>query len=305
MALLYPDIPREIFSLPAFKLGGLSLGPFAVRWYALAYIAGIILGWRYAVSLVRDKRLWGDGAPVATDLEIDDLVLWVTLGIILGGRLGYVLFYMLPLESGRLALSQDPWEILRLWHGGMSFHGGFLGVVTAVILFSRSRRIDLLSLGDVVAACAPIGLAFGRVANFINGELWGRPTELPWGMVFCGRHIDTFADGTCVAGLTPRHPSQLYEATLEGIVLFLILRLATHRGFWLKRRGAVAGLFLAFYAVFRIALENVRMPDEGLRDLPFGLTMGILLSAPMLLCGGYLIWRALRARATPGDRGAG
>ena len=302
MALPFPDIPREIFSLPAFKLGSVSLGPFAVRWYAMAYIAGIVLGWRYAVSLVRNPRLWGAGAPTATDVEIDDLILWITLGVILGGRLGYVLFYMLPLASGRLTLAQDPLEIIRLWHGGMSFHGGFLGVAVAVTLFARSRRIDLLRLGDVVAACAPIGLAFGRLANFINGELWGRPTDLPWGMVFCGRHIDTFADGTCVAGLAPRHPSQLYEATLEGLVLFLILRLATHRALWLRRRGAVTGLFLAFYGAFRIALENVRMPDEGLRDLPFGLTVGIILSTPMLVFGLVLILRSLRAPLAPGGR---
>jgi len=295
MALPFPDVPREIFSLPAVKLGGLTLGPFAVRWYAMAYIAGILLGWRYAVSLVRNTRLWGGRPAPANGPQIDDLILWVTLGIILGGRLGYILFYMLPLQSGREALLQDPVEIVRLWHGGMSFHGGFIGVALAVTWFARSQKIDLLRLGDIVAACAPMGIGLVRVANFINGELWGRPTQLPWGMVFCGRHIDTFADGSCVAGLTPRHPSQLYEATLEGLALFLILRLATHRGLWLQRPGAVTGLFLTGYGLFRIALENVRMPDEGLRDLPFGLTVGIMLSTPMVVAGAWLIWRALRA----------
>jgi len=302
MALLFPDIPREIFSLPAVKLGGLTLGPFAVRWYAMAYIVGILLGWRYAVSLVRDARLWGGRPAPANALQIDDLILWVTLGIILGGRLGYLIFYMLPLQSGRETLLRDPLEIVRLWHGGMSFHGGFIGVALAVTWFARSRRIDLLRLGDIVAACAPMGIGLVRVANFINGELWGRPTQLPWGMVFCGRHIDTFADGSCVAGLTPRHPSQLYEAVLEGLALFLILRLATHRGLWLRRPGAVTGVFLAGYGIFRIALENVRMPDEGLRDLPFGLTVGILLSAPMVVAGAWLIWRALRAPLAAGVR---
>ena len=298
MALPYPDIPREIFSLPALKLGGLSLGPFAVRWYALAYIAGIILGWRYAIALVRDARLWGPRGAPATSLQIDDMILWITVGIIVGGRLGYVLFYMLPLAAGRETLMNDPLEILRLWHGGMSFHGGFLGVVIAVILFARTQRLDLLRLGDVVAACTPIGLAFGRIANFINGELWGRVTTAPWAMVFCGRHIETYADGSCVAGTLPRHPSQLYEATLEGVVLFLILRFASHRIGWLKRPGAVSGLFLLFYGLFRIALENVRMPDEGLRDLPLGLTMGILLSIPMVLAGLWLIWRGARPQPT-------
>ncbi len=300
MALPFPDIPREIFSLPALKLGGLTLGPFAVRWYAMAYIAGIILGWRYAVGLVRNNRLWRTGAPPATDVQIDDLIVWITLGIILGGRLGYVLFYMLPLASGRDTLAHDPMEILRTWHGGMSFHGGFTGVAIAIVAFARRHRVSLLGLADVAAAAAPIGLAFGRIANFINGELWGRPTDLPWAMEFCGRHIDTYADGGCVAGHVTRHPSQLYEATLEGLVLFLLLRLATHRGLWLKRPGAVTGLFLAGYGLFRIALEHVRMPDEGLRDLPMGLTVGILLSLPMVGAGVLLIWRGWRAAPTDG-----
>jgi phosphatidylglycerol:prolipoprotein diacylglycerol transferase len=294
MALPFPDIPREIFTLPSIKLGGVTLGPFAVRWYAMAYIAGIILGWRYAVGLVRDARLWGRGGAPASPLQVDDLILWITVGIIAGGRLGYVLFYMLPLTAGREALARDPFEVFYLWRGGMSFHGGALGVAIALTLFARAQRLPLLRLADMAAACVPIGLGFGRLANFINGELWGRVTTAPWGMVFCGRHIETYADGSCVAGLSPRHPSQLYEATLEGLVLFVILRLATHRFGWLRRPGAVTGLFLACYGVFRIALENVRMPDEGLRDLPFGLTMGIMLSTPMVLAGAWLIWRGSR-----------
>jgi phosphatidylglycerol:prolipoprotein diacylglycerol transferase len=152
----------------------------------------------------------------------------------------------------------------------------------------------LLGVADVVAACTPLGLGFGRIANFINGELWGRRTNLPWGMVFCGRHIATDASGACVAGHVARHPSQLYEATLEGLVLFFILRLATHRLGWLQRPGCVAGLFLVGYSLARIALENVRMPDAGLRDLPFGLTVGIMLSVPMLIGGTWLIWRGRR-----------
>jgi phosphatidylglycerol:prolipoprotein diacylglycerol transferase len=302
MALPFPDIPREIVSLPAFKIGGLTLGPFAVRWYALAYIAGILLGWRYAVRLVRDPRLWGPVAPPARDAQIDDLILWITVGVILGGRVGYVLFYMLPLAAGRETLLHDPLEIVRLWHGGMSFHGGAIGVAIALVGFARAQRLPLLSLADVAAACVPVGLFFGRLANFINGELWGRVTTLPWGMVFCGRHIETYADGSCIAGPLPRHPSQLYEAALEGAVLFLILRVATHRAHCLTRPGQVTGLFLLFYGLFRIALENVRMPDEGLRDLPFGLTVGILLSVPMVLAGAFLVWRASRIAAQPGAR---
>ncbi len=303
MALPFPDIPREIFSVPAVKLGGLTLGPFAVRWYAMAYIAGIVLGWRYAVGLVRNKGLWGPAGPPADDLTIDDLIVWITVGIIAGGRIGYVLFYMLPLSSGRDILSHDPLEIIRLWHGGMSFHGGAIGVAITIVAFARARGIALLGLSDIVVACTPIGLFFGRIANFINGELWGRVTDLPWGIVFCGRHIDTYADGSCVAGPLPRHPSQLYEAGLEGLVLFLILRLATHRAGWLKRPGATTGLFLAGYGLFRIALETVRMPDEGLRDLPLGLTVGIMLSVPMVLAGLWLIGRRAPSALEPDAHG--
>jgi phosphatidylglycerol:prolipoprotein diacylglycerol transferase len=300
MAVPFPDIPRELVSVPPFKIGGVALGPFAIRWYALAYIAGILLGWRYAVGMVRNARLWSPALPAARDTQIDDLVLWITLGIILGGRTGYVLFYMLPLASSRAALAHDPLEILRLWHGGMSFHGGAIGVGVALVAFARAQRLSLLGLADVVAACTPIGLFFGRLANFINGELWGRVTTAPWGMVFCGRHIETYADGSCIAGLQPRHPSQLYEAALEGVLLFLILRVATHRAGWLAHPGRVTGLFLIFYGLFRIALENVRMPDEGLRNLPLGLTVGMMLSAPMVLAGVFLIWRGSRLATHPG-----
>jgi phosphatidylglycerol:prolipoprotein diacylglycerol transferase len=275
-----------------------SLGPFPLRWYALAYIAGILLGWRYALALVSNARLWKGRPAPATPAQIDDLILWITLGVILGGRIGYLLFYMLPLASGRETLATDPLEALRVWHGGMSFHGGMIGVTVAIVAYALRQRLPLLSLADVVAACTPIGLFFGRIANFINGELWGRTTTVPWGMVFCGPSIATGPDNSCVAGLAPRHPSQLYEAGLEGLLLFLILRLATHRAGWLERRGAVTGLFLICYGAFRISLENVRMPDAGLQNLPLGLTVGMMLSAPMLIGGAWLLWRAL---AMPAD----
>ncbi len=304
MALSYPNIRPEIFTIPRFSIGPLNLGPLSLRWYAIAYIAGILLGWRYAIGLVRNPRLWGGRAPAATDLQIDDLIVWITVGIILGGRIGYVLFYMLPLAQERSLLMADPLEVFRVWRGGMSFHGGATGVMLALALFVLRHRgvplsvkawkaagTALLGLADVVAACVPIGLFFGRIANFINGELWGRPTDLPWGMVFCGPYIQTDPGGACIAGLQPRHPSQLYEAALEGIVLFLILRLATHRWGLLARRGVVTGLFLVFYGFFRIALENVRMPDAGLQHLPLGLTVGMMLSAPMVLAGAWLVRR--------------
>jgi phosphatidylglycerol---prolipoprotein diacylglyceryl transferase len=262
---------------PHFDPVLIHLGPIAIRWYALAYIAGILLGWRYGVGLIRNARLWPAAPPPITVPQMDDMILWLTLGIILGGRLGYVLFY------GRGAFLSDPLEIIRVWHGGMSFHGGFLGVMIAIVAFARVNKVDILRLADLVAPCVPIGLFFGRVANFINGELWGRPTTLPWGIIFPDAQ-----DGL------PRHPSQLYEAGLEGLVLFALLRLATHRLHWLRLRGATTGLFILMYGLFRIGLENVRQPDAGLDHMPYGLTMGILLSAPMVLAGAGLIWFSRR-----------
>ena len=244
-------------------------------------MAGILLGWRYAVGLIRKTRLWGGQTPVVNAEQIDDLILWITLGIIVGGRIGYILFYAPNL------IWKDPLEIFQVWKGGMSFHGGFLGVITAIVLFARGNRIDMLKLGDIVAPAVPIGLFFGRIANFINGELWGKPTSVPWAIQFPA------------AGIEYRHPSQIYEALLEGLLLFFILRFATHRQLWLQRRGAVCGLFMIGYGVFRIALEGVREPDRQmmpfLRDV---ISMGTLLSIPMLLIGLWLAWRSLR-EATP------
>jgi phosphatidylglycerol:prolipoprotein diacylglycerol transferase len=299
MAILFPDIRPDLFTIPAFKVGSVALGPFPIRWYALAYIAGILLGWRYAAGLSRNEKLWGARGPVLDGLGIDDLILWLTLGVIVGGRLGYVLFYMLPLAGQRAALAADPLTVFRVWEGGMSFHGGTIGVILAIVGFSAARKIDMLRLGDMVAACVPIGLFFGRIANFINGELWGRVTTLPWGVVFCGPHIRTYDDGACIAGPLPRHPSQLYEASLEGVALFLLLRWATHRKGALRRDGVVTGLFLIGYGAIRIGLEQVRNPDAGLDHLPLGLTMGMILSVPMLLAGGWLLWRGMRRPAAP------
>ena len=254
----------------------LQIGPFAIRWYALAYVAGILLGWRYVVALVKNEKLWGGQTPTLTPIQIDDLVLWITIGVILGGRLGYVLFYSTSL------IWTDPLEIAKVWHGGMSFHGGLIGVTIALIAFALTNKVEVFRLSDLVAPAVPIGLFFGRIANFINGELWGRPTTVPWGIIFPN------------AGPEPRHPSQLYEATLEGLVLFAILRIATHRLKWLQRRGAVTGLFLVCYALSRISLENVREPDRFMPHFPLGLTMGMMLSIPMALFGLWLLWRGLR-----------
>jgi phosphatidylglycerol---prolipoprotein diacylglyceryl transferase len=282
---------------PDFNPVIVQLGPFALRWYALAYVAGILLGWRYAVGLVRNPKLWGNRKPTLTVAQIDDLVLWITLGVIIGGRLGYVLFYMLPSAQERPFLFSHPWEVFEIWHGGMSFHGGMIGVGLALVAFSRINRINLLLLADLVAPCQPIGQFFGRIANFINGELWGRVTHGPWGMIFCSPHIRLSNGGDCPAGLEPRHPSQLYEAALEGVLIFVILRLATHRWHWLQRRGAITGLFLTLYGSIRILLEQVRNPDLTMPVFPLGLTMGMMLSAPMVLVGAVLLWQGLTAPA--------
>ncbi len=269
-----------------------QIGPLAIRWYALAYVAGILLGWRYATGLLRNDRLWTRRAAPFTPEQMDDLILWIAIGVIVGGRLGHVLFYTPSM------IWTDPLGILRTWEGGMSFHGGVIGVALAMVLFTRRNQLDLLRVADVIAPAYPIGHFLGRCANFINGELWGRPTDLPWGMVFCNRQVE-ITYGSCPAGLVPRHPSQLYEAALEGLVLFLILRWATHVAKLGNRQGVIAGLFLLFYALFRIPIETVRAPDAGLDNFPLGLTMGMMLSVPMVLAGVYLIWRGMRQPLPP------
>lgn len=280
---------------PEFDPVLIHLGPLPIRWYALAYVAGIVLGWWYASRLAKAERLWAPGKPPVTGPQLDDLVLWITLGVILGGRVGYALFYK-PAMFAQV-FTGDSWgerlELLQLWTGGMSFHGGFLGVVIAIAIYANRQKINPLSLGDLIAPVAPLGLFFGRIANFINGELWGRETTVPWAIRFCNARIEQMY-GFCPAGNEPRHPSQLYEAGLEGLLLFAILSLAIWKWRMLKRPGFVTGLFLLGYGVCRAALENVRQPDAGLDNLPLGLTMGMILSIPMMLAGAWLIWRALK-----------
>ena len=258
-------------AFPAIDPVAVEIGPLAIRWYALAYVAGILVGWRYMIVLARRSA---DGIAAR---DIDDFVLWATLGIVLGGRLGYVLFY----RPGDYL--QDPLSAFALWQGGMSFHGGLCGVVIAAALFARRRGIPWLALGDLVSAAAPIGLFFGRLANFVNGELYGRPTTVPWGMVFPG------------AGPEPRHPSQLYEAALEGLVLFAVCAVVVFAMRGLERSGLVGGVFLAGYAIARGVAELFRQPDAHLGFLAGGATMGQLLSIPVLIAGIWLIRRA-RAR---------
>jgi phosphatidylglycerol---prolipoprotein diacylglyceryl transferase len=265
-----------VLPYPAINPVLVSIGPFAVRWYALAYIVGILAGWFYARAILAAPKLWGGPAPI-TVAAFDDFILWVTLGIILGGRIGYVLFYNFAHFAGH------PLEIFELWNGGMSFHGGFLGCVVAVVAFARLRRVPMLSLGDVTTAVAPIGLFLGRLANFINGELWGRPTDVPWAMVFPS------------GGPVPRHPSQLYEATLEGLGLLLLLGILVRLGA-LKRPGVVTAAFAIGYGIARIVCEFFREPDAQLGFLFGGLTMGMLLCIPLIAAGLGLLAFALRRR---------
>ncbi len=265
--LLFPQIDPVL----------IQVGPLAIHWYALAYITGLVVGWR----LVR--RLAAQRPAVANQLQVDDFLSWATLGVVLGGRLGYVLFY----QPGRFLAA--PWQILEVWQGGMSFHGGFLGVAVAVIWYCRSQGIPVLGFADRIAVVAPIGLGLGRIANFINGELWGRqaPDWLPWAMIFP------------TGGPIARHPSQLYQALLEGAVLLTVMALLGRRAAVRERFGLLTGVFLAGYAIARITGEFFRQPDPFLGFLFAGATMGQLLSIPMLLAGIWLIVRALRSGPAP------
>jgi phosphatidylglycerol:prolipoprotein diacylglycerol transferase len=268
------------FVFPEIDPVAIQLGPLAVRWYGLAYFAGILIGWLYARGLVRNERLWG-GRPAPVSVEnVDDFLLWLVVGIVVGGRVGYALFY----QPGHFL--DDPLGfLLRLWEGGMAFHGGLIGTILAMAIFALRRGIPMLSLFDVAAASVTFGLFFGRVANFINGELWGRTTDAPWGVVFCNSFIEAANGGACPAGLAPRHPSQLYEAALEGILLFAALRILTHAFGSFVRPGLTGGAFVAGYGVARIALEFFREPDPQLGYIAGPLTMGMLLSIPMVLVG--------------------
>ena len=265
--LTYPQID------PIF----LDLGFIQFRWYGLAYVAGILCGWLYGRHLAGNSKLWPNGVSPITKTNIDDFILYITLGIVLGGRLGSVFFY----DFERYA--QNPLDIFKVWEGGMSFHGGLIGVVVGILLFCRQYKVPLFSLIDVVAASVPFGLFFGRIANFINGELWGAPTSMPWAMVF-----PTAPDAL------PRHPSQLYEAALEGLLLWLILRIATHHFKMFRRPRFTGALFIFFYGCARIFVEFFRVPDVQLGYLAFGwVTMGMVLSVPMLLVG---IWGVATAK---------
>jgi phosphatidylglycerol:prolipoprotein diacylglycerol transferase len=262
-------MPLFAIPFPAIDPVAISLGPFAIRWYALAYIVGLLIGWRYCLALA------GRPPHLVARQDVDDFLVWATLGVVLGGRIGYVLFY----KPGYYIY--HPAEALYVWHGGMSFHGGALGVTIAIILFARARQTPPFAFSDIITEAIPIGLFFGRIANFINGELYGRPSNVAWAMVFPN------------GGPVPRHPSQLYEAFCEGILLFLLLFVAEQLHAR-QRPGVVTGLFLVGYAAARMSGELFREPDPQLGFLIFGTTMGQLLSLPLLIAGILIIAWALR-----------
>jgi len=280
--------PLLAIPFPAIDPVAVSLGPVEIKWYALSYIAGLIGGWFYARRLVMADGLWGV-VPRPKLADVDDLIVWVALGVVLGGRIGYVLFYNLPLYL------HDPWEILAIRNGGMSFHGGFLGAILALVLFARSRGLNGYTLLDLAAVVVPIGLFFGRIANFVNGELWGRPApDFPYAVVFP------------TGGDVPRYPSQLFEAAAEGAVLFVVMALAVRR-FGFRKPGLLGGIFVLGYAVARTVCEFFREPDRQLgflfgRDIgPVGggVTMGMLLCVPMALVGLTYIVLAARGVTRP------
>jgi phosphatidylglycerol:prolipoprotein diacylglycerol transferase len=281
----FPRIDPAAFTVPFVE--------FPVRWYALGYIFGLVIGWWYAVRICLSPQVWGatEKGPLQR-ADIDDFAFYAMIGILLGGRLGYILFYTLRFEPEKL--SGDLTFIFRMWEGGMSFHGGLLGAIGAVFLTAYIRKIPVLSLGDVACAAAPIGIFLVRMANFINGELYGRPTDAPWAMRFPDYDWSVRAWGP-VDGKPLVHPSQLYEAALEGILLFIVCWFAVYKLKLLRKPGMVAGIFLIGYALARTFVENFREPDsftEG--QMPEWFTQGMLLSIPMILGGAFLIWWANR-----------
>ena len=268
--------PGTALAFPAIDPIALQLGPLAIHWYGIGYVVSILFAWWYCKRLAANSALWqGSQAPMSA-ADLDDFVTWAALGVVLGGRLGYILFY----DFAKFAA--DPTSIFAIWNGGMSYHGGLIGVILAMSLFARKRSILVWSMFDTIAAAVPFGLGVGRLTNFINSELWGRTTDVPWGMVFPN------------GGDLPRHPSQLYEALLEGLILCLVLRVLTHSRYKLKSPKFIGGAFICGYGLSRIFVELFREPDAQLGYLAGNwLTMGMMLSTPMVLAG---LWAMATAK---------
>ncbi len=274
-----------IIILPVIDPVALDLGPVSVKWYGLAYMFSLLLGWIYTRSLAGNQRLWGGKSPIKPD-QFDDLLMWITLGVVVGGRLGYVLFY------NPVYFFHNPSQIIATWNGGMSFHGGMLGSLLAIFVYSKRHNLPVLSVMDVAAAVAPLGFYFGRLANFVNGELWGRVTDVPWAMVFPNPE----------AGGVPRHPSQLYEAALEGVVLFLVARFLTHKKLAFLNPGLVLGSMIMGYGLARIFVENFRQFDVGVGLMIGPFTPGMIYSLPMVLLGAWLIYQARKPENTASSK---
>ena len=290
----YPDIDPVWF----------SIGPVPVRWYALAYLAGIVMGAAYIGRLLRQPERWAPGgAPPMDKSALDDFTTWIILGVIAGGRLGFLLFYRPelfaePIGAWPAVFGVPVWPPLAVWTGGMSFHGGLLGVAVATVLFARRRGRDPVAIGDLLACAAPIGLFFGRLANFINAELYGRPTDASWGVVFPDYWSDAEDRWVYAEDAVARHPSQLYEAALEGLLLFVVIRVAVTRFGALRHPGAATGLFLLGYGLSRFTVEFFREPDAYAATFGF-LTRGMMLSLPMAALGAFLVWRGRTREAVP------
>jgi phosphatidylglycerol:prolipoprotein diacylglycerol transferase len=301
--LTYPEIDPVL----------IHLGPVAIRWYAISYISGLLLGWWLIVKMLRQASLWKNppfkGKAPATADDIGDLFVWVTIGVIVGGRLGYDLFYgtfFCGIWTGRdcgnlpWGYVENPLRLIAEWHGwvpqllGMSFHGGLIGVVVALVLFCRNRKLDLLKIGDLIAAATPVGLFFGRIANFVNGELWGKVTDSPLGMVFCNDTIKQTYGGRCPAGELPRYPSQLFEAAAEGLLLFLVLQICIRYFRLHERPGLIIAIFFTGYGLARFFMELFRDSESMLTGW---FSMGMALSLPMWAAAGFFFWIAFKKPA--------
>lgn len=306
VALSFPEIPPSLFTIPRLELGGFGLGPIPLRWYSLSYMIGLIIGLIYTNHLVVRPRLYGGAQPVKKE-DLEELFVWLIIGMILGGRLGYVLFYLLPFTPD--VVLQNPMSIFKIWDGGLSFHGGLIGVSLAMIGVSIMRKVPLFSLTDTVAVPVPIIIALVRCANFINAELYGRPTDSPLGMVFPEGNAGANAMGPPQAwdavnnvwvyagDEVARHPSQLYEAVGEGVILAIILSVMALRFKLLRKPGVITGTFLIGYAVARTISETFREPDAHI-GFVFGgsITQGMILSFIMLMGGAYIIYRAMNTQ---------
>jgi phosphatidylglycerol---prolipoprotein diacylglyceryl transferase len=297
--VIFPAFDPAALTIPAFGLFGLDVGPLHLRWYALGFLGAVIFGGWWMRRLLNTDGLWAPGQPRPTPSQMEDFAFLALFAAIIGGRIGYILFYMLPNEAMRAGIAADPMTLLRVWEGGLAFHGGLVGVLLAGLWFARKHKLPVLTFGDLLAAAIPIGIFLVRIANFINGELYGRHTNVPWAMRFPEGGYDwTTRTWVWLGTELPRHPSQLYEAALEGAALFIAVTIACFRFKALQRPGLCIGIFLAGYGLFRFLLEFTRQPDRQMPEALQGyVTMGMLLSVPLAVAGVVLLYRATQRKA--------